>query len=536
MSFRLNGSQQMSLTDAVGQLTAREQKALEKSWAKVFADEIFPAIDESRFRVLYSAREQSRSNTSVNICIGALIIKEMFQISDDEVVENLMLDPRYQYALHTTSFDEQPLSDKTLSRFRARCYNYESLYGVDLLHECVVGLSAKIAEMMKLSPRIRRMYSMMIEANIKVLSRAELLYTCVRNMALRLRESGQEKPLEETGLGHYCDPGDYNHTFYYSDSSGTEACVTAILRDADALLKEIGTDYEDSGEFQLLVRCLSEQTVTGDGTRRLRTGKDEGLSGSMMQNPSDPDATYREKNGKGYHGYAANMEETVGANGSAVTDYQLEKNTYSDSQFMKDSLGRKECGVDKTLEVADGAYSGEENLSLASQKNVQLITTALTGREVPDIYADFELNPEGTRILKCPADNAPRSCCCSSSNGHIHASFPREACGSCPNREKCRVKEHKNVYSIDISGCARQRAKARRFMKTEEFRNLSRIRNGVESLPSIMRKIYHSDRMPVRGLIRSRFFFGVKVAAVNVRKLLRYLNGSGHYAKNPLLT
>ena len=33
MSFRLNGSQQMSLTDAVGQLTAREQKALEKSWA-----------------------------------------------------------------------------------------------------------------------------------------------------------------------------------------------------------------------------------------------------------------------------------------------------------------------------------------------------------------------------------------------------------------------------------------------------------------------------------------------------------------------
>ena len=48
--------------------------------------------------------------------VGALIIKELFDYSDDEMVENLMLDFRIQYALHTTSFEEQPLSDKTLTR------------------------------------------------------------------------------------------------------------------------------------------------------------------------------------------------------------------------------------------------------------------------------------------------------------------------------------------------------------------------------------------------------------------------------------
>ena len=42
----------MSFTDSFSGLTAREQKALEKSWAKVFADEIFPIIDEKRFAVL----------------------------------------------------------------------------------------------------------------------------------------------------------------------------------------------------------------------------------------------------------------------------------------------------------------------------------------------------------------------------------------------------------------------------------------------------------------------------------------------------
>lgn len=49
MSFKENTYQQMSFTDSFSGLTAREQKALEKSWAKVFADEIFPAIDEKQF-------------------------------------------------------------------------------------------------------------------------------------------------------------------------------------------------------------------------------------------------------------------------------------------------------------------------------------------------------------------------------------------------------------------------------------------------------------------------------------------------------
>ena len=134
MSFRTNDCQQISLNDKLTNLTEREKKALDKSWAKIFADEIFPAIDEERFAVLYSDKA-SRPNTPVNVIIGALIIKELFDYSDDEIVENLMLDLHLQYALHTTSYEEQPLSDKTLSRFRKRCYDYEALHGVDLYRD-----------------------------------------------------------------------------------------------------------------------------------------------------------------------------------------------------------------------------------------------------------------------------------------------------------------------------------------------------------------------------------------------------------------
>ena len=77
MSFKVNSNQQISFNDSVFSLTAREKKALDNSWAKIFADEIFPNIDEERFSVLYSSKA-SRPNAPVNVIIGALIIKELF--------------------------------------------------------------------------------------------------------------------------------------------------------------------------------------------------------------------------------------------------------------------------------------------------------------------------------------------------------------------------------------------------------------------------------------------------------------------------
>lgn len=233
MAFRTNSYQQLSFADSFEGLTFREQKALEHSWAKVFAEDIFPAINEEPFRVLYSSNA-SRPNTPVNVCIGALIIKELFGISDDEVVENLMLDPRYQYALHTSSFEEQPLSDKTLTRFRKRCYDYESIHGIDLLHECMTGLGTNIAKLMDISPRVKRMDSMMIAANIRKLSRIELLYTCVKKLVIYFHKNSRDELIK--GMEHYCDPNDYNKTFYYSNDSDTENHLAAILKDADRLL------------------------------------------------------------------------------------------------------------------------------------------------------------------------------------------------------------------------------------------------------------------------------------------------------------
>ena len=43
---------------------------------------------------------------------------------------------------------------------------------------------------------------------------------------------------------------------------------------------------------------------------------------------------------------------------------------------------------------------------------------------------------------------------------------------------------------------ASNRAKSQRYMKSEEFSNLARLRNGVETIPANIRRNYHLDKLP----------------------------------------
>lgn len=531
MSFRENSSQQISITDSFSNLTIREQKALENSWAKIFADEVFPSIDEKRFSVIYSAKD-SRPNTPVNIIIGALIIKELFGYSDDDMVEGLMLDSRLQYALHTTSCDEQPLSDKTLSRFRKRCYEYETLHNVDLYRDCIKDLSGKIAKMMNINGNIKRMDSMMIESNIRVLSRMELIYTCISKLVIHLVKN--QKPEVSEVLKAYADSNNFNRVFHHQRSVDMEDKIQKLLADSEELLELCKADYEDVTEYELFIRCLSEQTVVENGKRRLRTKEDGTMDSGALQNPSDPDATYRNKSGKSYRGYTANIEESVGEAGSVVTDYRYEPNTYSDSQFLQDSMAETEKQEEETVLVTDGGYGGCNNVLLAEEKNVRLITTALIGKDAPDVLADFEFNDDGTKLLKCAAGHTPRRCNYTNSTGQCGVSFDREHCVGCQYQEQCSPKLGVNVAAFITSKNASDRAKHQRYMQGEEFKDYARLRNGVETVPSNIRRNYSTETLP-RGKQRGKFFFGCKVAALNFRKLFNYRRVSGNYAKNPVL-
>lgn len=264
--------------------------------------------------------------------IASLIAKELTGETDDEIVESLMFDIRYQYAFHTTHFEEQPLSDRTLGRFRERCYAYES---ENLLYDTVISLADAMSELMKINHQLKRMDNMMVASNIKKMSWLELLYTCVANLARQLKRN---RTTFSEQLLHYTEDNDRNRVIYYNRSEETDSRIDTVLKDARMLLGLCGDTMDGSSEYLLLVRVLREQTTTDeDGNYHLKASG-TGMNGSILQNPADPDATYHDKAGKQYHGYVANIVEEVGEHGSLIMDYQYEQNVHSGSQFAHEII------------------------------------------------------------------------------------------------------------------------------------------------------------------------------------------------------
>lgn len=521
MAFALNSvdTKQLSLCDSFNFLTAREQKFLEKSWAKPFAEIIFPAIDERPFSVLYSNKD-SRPNSPVNVIIASLIAKELTGETDDEIVESLMFDIRYQHAFHTTHFEEQPLSDRTLGRFRERCYTYELETGIDLLHDTVISLADAMSKLMKTNHQLKRMDSMMVASNIKKMSRLELLYTCVANLSRQMKRNQTTLPEQ---LLHYTEDNDRNKVIYHNRSEETDSRIDTVLKDARTLLGLCDDTMDESSEYLLLVRVLREQTTTDeDGNYHLKASG-TGMSGSILQNPADPDATYREKAGKQYRGYVSNIIEEAGEHGSLIMDYQYEQHVHSDSQFAHEIIEKHDPQEEVTF-IADGAFSGNEIEEAAARKNIELITTNLTGKESPDIYADFEFNEDGTKVVSCAGGCHPKKCSYNKANWQCSASFDRTQCDKCPLKDQCNPKMNKRTSRKTVSLNGKRRAEQQRFRSSEEFQKMSAFRNGVETIPSILRRKYNVDHMPIRGKIRSKFFFGCKIAALKVEKLCKYLH------------
>ncbi|MZT13353.1 MULTISPECIES: hypothetical protein [unclassified Catenibacterium] len=146
----------------------------------------------------------------------------------------------------------------------------ETEHDVDLIHECVVKMAKEISDFMDITPDKQRMDSLMVAANIRNLSLLELFYTCVANLCKIMDERGTKIPDEQY---HYIKKDDYNKCIYHKrDMDATERNVV-VMKDADILIKICDStgDFDDTIEYQLLIRLLKERTIIDDGgSRRLR--------------------------------------------------------------------------------------------------------------------------------------------------------------------------------------------------------------------------------------------------------------------------
>ena len=515
MSFKTNKNQQMGMNDPIYTMSDRELKILRGSWAEDFANCIFPNINEEPFSVLFSGRSDSKPNAPINVILGLLILKEQFGLTDEECMHQLIFNKQFQYALHTSSFKEQPVNDNTFRRFRNRTREYEEQTGVDLIKEAFTTLTEKIAGIMDIDPSVKRIDSAMISSGFRRMSRLNLMHETLRLASRRLKKNGNMTALAEKYGGDE-EPKDIGYRLKRDD---IKPKMDEMLGDAIKLLAEYPELLRQSEEFVGLERMVDDQSKMTEDGRVLKKGTE--ISPESMQTPHEQDATFRKKAGKGNVGFVANFTETCDGDKNLITGYDMQKNTYSDIQFSKDVLGAMPDGGGETKTViADGAYGSAEVLSIAETKNVNMSTTSLSGGTRGTFEAQFKIDGEGI-IKECPAGFAPIDA--RRGNGSYQAHFDSGVCENCPNCDRCPGIFQKSAALIVVKDAALAIAEYAEKMNMEEHWELAKKRNGIEGVPSVLRRKYGIDHMREKGLFRKRQRLGFKLMAINATRLTKWM-------------
>jgi hypothetical protein len=517
---------QLPLIEPQTQLPKYLVELLEKGWTRDFREKIFPYINEERFAVLYSKNRASRPNSPVNVIVGLLILKEVMQLTDEELIGSLHFDTRFQYALNTMGYEVQPVSINTLTNFRRRLANYLLENEIDLVQQEVEALSQRIAKELNIDQQFMRMDSFMMSSSCKKLSRIELVYSVNQRMVKAMQKI-QPDIIPDNCKG-YLEKGHKNETIYRTKDQDTDSKLETLFKQTEALYAkaiELGGEVTNSQAFSLLSRFVQEQTSIEETRLLPKLGKE--IAPDSLQNPTDPDATYRYKYGSNT-GYVANVVNAYNETNQVISHYDLQPNIYSDQKFAQDTLeqlGNPEATEKKTINV-DGTYYTDELAQTAAAGNIDLIPGQLTGTKPnPEKlgYDHFEVDEPTHQVNACPAGYKPEKAYYDIKAKSYTVKMSKEICADCPLQDQCPIKNQKKDNVARFSEKRYHNDQIRSKMNTKEYHQLTNCRAAVEGIPSVMRRRYRVDEMPIRGLVRSKIWFGFKIAAFNFKCLVQGL-------------
>ena len=518
--FKRNPAEkQLNINDPMLSYPQYIRDLLKSSWAQYFLYSIFAKIDELRFSCLFSD-SYSRPNTPVNILVGLLILKELNRWTDEELIGALYFDYRVRYALGITEFEKERLCINTIGNFRKRLYEYAEEYGCDLLREEVDHLTKELIKIAGMDTTLARQDSFMISANCKQMGRLELIYTVNGNLVKMLRQAGVPVP---ESCKHYLEEKDKADQIYRLKKEEVPQRTERLLKESLALGKAVPLKLKQTQAYSNLTRLIGDQTTAATG--ELVVKKAEEIAAGSLQNPGEPEATYRRKGRTESVGYVLNVVEArdQAKDLSMIVHHERRPNIVSDAELGISALGKDLKGV-KIL-ASDGAFYSKDIVLSAEKEEIILSFSALNGRPSPEnkISANrFTIDKETNQVTACPTGIKPLHAEYNCKQELYSAKFAKEDCAKCSLLGSCIVKEQKKAFALRITEKKLIADRYRSLIGTDWHRALADFRAGVEGVPSVLRRAYDIDGPPVRGLVRTTTWDHFKVMALNFRSFFRY--------------
>lgn len=451
---------------------------------------------------------------------GFIFLKEYFDLTIEEAVYHYVVDPCWQFALNVNPTTAS-MSHATVERY-SRYFRDRSL-AQKVFHRVTFAL----IDILELDVSRQRLDSTHLYSDMATFGRTKLMGVTIRRFLKKLK--GQDKDLfgqlKEDLRQRYA----VSESKLFGNHQGTRHQLRqSVAEDLLTLVRTFAEHSEIQGwtMYKALKRVLKEQCDVEEErvTVKVKTG------GDVLQNPSDPDASYDGHKGPGYQ---AQISETCSETNEAqlITGVMVEPAHCSDQDAVEPMLDQLET-YDRQPELlfGDTHYGRDENVESAAQRGVDLQSpvSGLTPGHAGDLTIDdFVIDEERHGVERCPAGHDPLSSQYESKQDQTVTVMNPCFCATCDVSHQCPVKKVRDRYIVTHSPAQRRLAARRAEQSTTAFSENYAIRGGGESVNSGLKRKTGMGRLRVRGRPNMELGVFLRCAGWNLSRAIAALRKRG---------
>jgi hypothetical protein len=453
--------------------------------------------------------------------VGAIFLKEFFNLTIEQTVQRYLTDLCWQYALNVSTL-QASMSHSSVER-------YMRLFAEDDVAADVFDrVTTAMVEALELDVSLQRLDSTHVFSDMAQFGRTRLMGVTIRRFLVQLK---RHHPQEYAALPEVMRER-YQHSKaqMFADHQGSKEALRQSVSEQLYWLVQRFADHAQIAArttYQHLRRVFQEQCDVAASEVALK----KKVSCEAMQNPSDPEATYDGHKGPGYQ---AQIVETCSQQNDAqlITGVAVEPAHASDQESLEPMLDQlsQQDRLPETL-CADAGYGRDENVLEAEARGVDLQSpVGGTAPQNPQDLTvdDFVIDEQTEEVQRCPAGHPPLSTQPDPQTGWTVTVMAKEVCGNCAFQAQCPVVKRRRGYVLRHTPLQRRSAARRAEQATEVFRERYRIRAGGESTNSGLKRRTGMGRLRTRGLRRMRMGVLLRCAGWNLMQAVRALK---HRAK-----
>jgi hypothetical protein len=382
----------------------------------------------------------------------------------------------------------------------------------------------RFIEELNIKTNIQRTDSVMIGADIKRMNRFTLLHKTLSNLAKDISKHTDISISEE--LKELIS--EEEDSLYYRLKKMQVKEKTLKIAEYLFIYVERFKDDEKINQlqsYQNANRVLYEQCNVKENKVEIK--KPCEVSSGSIQNPADPDATYRSKNDESYRGYSTHVTETCNPENEVqlITHIDTVANNQDDAKVLNKNLEEIKEETDVEIIINDGAFVSRELTETCKELAIVQIATAIRGKEMSDdklTSEDFIRAEEGL-IDACPAGNRPEEQTFNKTDNTLTAKFDVKVCNQCELKERCMAYKSEKQSKIEIDSHREFLDKRQKELGSEEYQTLAKLRPSVEATVSRIKPKYLKGRILLRGLKKVCQRMILKAVGVNFKRYFAWI-------------